>query len=436
MLDTALVSGEARVTSRQPADRSLRIAMLAPPWIPVPPPGYGGIEAVVDLLCAALVRRGHEVTLFAAPGSRSLATVVTPLERSHPSEIERALHEVDHVARAVELIEAGAPHGRPYDLVHDHCGFTTVAMADRIGVPVVHTLHGPLDELDVHAFYRYHGHKVAAVAISRAQARTAPATLRVEAVIPNPIDVSAWPLVIEKDDYLLWIGRMAPCKGAHRAIDVARRANARLVLAGPVQPGQEEYFRGEVAPLLDPPRITWIGEVGGRRKQELFARARALLMPIRWPEPFGMVMVEALAAGTPVLAFPEGAAAEIVEDGVTGYLVSDEAAMAAAVAHIGAIDPRRCRAAAATRFDAGQVAAAYERLYRRVAASATRPPREPRAAARHLATVARRPTHSPGRQLAGTSPPQGSRGDHLPPVADVEQRPRQRDGYKGAVASA
>lgn len=398
MGDVALLTtGNAR---RRGAGGGLRIAMLAPPWIPVPPPGYGGIEAVVDLLCRALVRRGHEVTLFAAPGSRSPATVVTPLDRAHPEEIERALIEVDHVARALELIEAGAPGGRPYDLLHDHCGFTTVAMADRIGVPVVHTLHGPLDEPDVHGFYRHHGHKVAAVAISRAQAREAPDTLRVEAVIPNPIDVDAWPFTADKDDYLLWIGRMAPCKGAHRAIRVARRAGARLLLAGLVQPGQEQYFHSQVEPLLDPPQITWIGEVGGRRKQELFARARALLMPIRWPEPFGMVMLEALAAGTPVLAFPEGAAAEIVEHGVTGFLVADEEEMAAAVARLGAIDPRRCRAAAATRFDADRVAAAYEQLYCRVATSAGLP-RKPVPLAARRREPQRQAAEALGRRLVG-----------------------------------
>jgi glycosyltransferase involved in cell wall biosynthesis len=348
----------------------LRVAVLAPPWIPVPPPGYGGIEAVLDLLCAALVRRGHDVTLFAAPGSRSPATVITPLEDTHPDEIERALYEADHVARAFELIEGGVPGERPYDVIHDHCGFTAVAMADRVSVPVVHTLHGPVDERGVHVFYRHHGPKVAAVAISAAQAAAAPDTLRVEAVIPNPIDVDAWPDGAVKDDYLLWVGRMTPVKGPHRAIQVARRTGRRLILAGPVQPGQEEFFRTEIEPRLGS-RISYLGEVGGRRKRELFARARALLMPIRWPEPFGMVMVEALAAGTPVLAFREGSAPEIVEHGETGFLVADEAEMAEAVERVSDIDPARCRAAA-RRFDADEVAAAYERIYRRACGTEAR----------------------------------------------------------------
>lgn len=362
------------VTHQAPAgDDRLRIAVLAPPWIPIPPPGYGGIEAVLELLCAALVRRGHDVTLFAAPGSRSAATVITPLEDTHPDEIERALYEADHVARAFELIENGTPGERPYDVVHDHCGFTAAAMADRIRLPVVHTLHGPLTEPGVHSFYRHHGPKVAAVAISAAQAATAPDTLRVEGVIPNPIDANAWPDGAEKDDYLLWVGRMNPVKGPHRAIEVARRAGRRLILAGPVQPGQEEFFRTEVEPRLDS-RATYIGEVGGRRKRELFARASALLMPIRWPEPFGMVMVEALAAGTPVLAFREGSAPEIIAHGETGFLVADEAEMAKAVESVAEIDPSRCRAAA-RRFDADEVAAAYERVYRRVCGITSAPAR-------------------------------------------------------------
>jgi glycosyltransferase involved in cell wall biosynthesis len=353
-----------------PGSEPLRVAVLSPPWIPVPPPGYGGIEVVLDLLCRALVRRGNDVTLFAPPGSHSEATVVSPLGESHPDEIEQSLYEADHVARAFELVDAGAPGGRGYDVVHDNCGFTAVAMADRIEAPLVHTLHGPLDATCIHAFYDHHGHKVTAVALSEAQARTAPAGLAVEAVIPNPIDVAAWPLVAEKDDFLLWIGRMTDDKGPQRALEAARRCDANLVLAGPVQPGQEEFFEAEVEPHLDSSAVSYVGEVGGRRKQELFARARALLMPIRWPEPFGMVMVEALATGTPVIAFREGSAPEIVEDGVCGFLVDDEEEMAAAVARLSSLDPWDCRESA-QRFDCGQIAAAYEDVYRRAARSET-----------------------------------------------------------------
>jgi len=350
----------------------LRIAMLAPPWISVPPPGYGGVEWVVSALTEALVARGHAVTLFCAPGSASSARVVTLLDKCHPGEIERSIHESDHVARAFAEIDSPADELR-FDVVHDHCGFTALAMADRLDTPVVHTLHGPFTA-GTAAFYQRHGSKAALVGISQAQLATAPAGLRPVGAIPNPIDVRAWPLREHKDDYLLWVGRMTPEKGPHRAITAARAAGVPLILAGVIQPGQQEFFDREVAPHLDGDRVRFIGEVGGAVKHALFAGARALLVPIRWEEPFGMVMVEALACGTPVIAFPEGAARELVVDGTTGFLVGDEQAMGAAVANLPAISGRTCRAWVAAHCDVDVVAAAYERTYRSVAGRRVAPP--------------------------------------------------------------
>jgi glycosyltransferase involved in cell wall biosynthesis len=339
--------------------------MLAPPWISVPPPGYGGVESVVGVLTEALVRRGHAVTLFCAPGSVSSARLVTLLDESHPDEIERSLYEVDHVARAFEAIDLAA-YDRRFDVVHDHCGFTALAMADRIDTPFVHTLHGQFTTSTA-AFYARHGHKAALVGISRAQLASGPAGLETVGAIPNPIDVRAWPLREHKDDYLLWIGRMTAEKGPHRAIAAARVAGVPLVLAGVIQPGQQAFFDSEVAPHLDGERVRFVGEVGGTVKRSLFAGARALLMPIRWEEPFGMVMVEALACGTPVIAFPEGAARELVLDGQTGFLVEDEQAMGAAVGWLPSISARDCRAWVAAHCDVDVVAAAYESAYRSVA---------------------------------------------------------------------
>jgi glycosyltransferase involved in cell wall biosynthesis len=349
----------------------LRIAMLAPPWIPVPAPGYGGVESVVSALTETLVERGHNVTLFCAPGSRSTARVVTLLDAAHPDEIERALYEVDHVARAFELIDAPAP-GRRFDVVHDHCGFTALAMADRIETPVLHTLHGNFTASTA-AFYAQHSHKATIVGISRAQLACAPAGVEAVAAIPNPIDLRAWPLQDRKRDYLLWVGRMDPVKGPHRAIAAARAAGVPLILAGVIQPGQREFFDREVAPHIDGDLVRFVGEVGGETKRALFADARALLMPIRWEEPFGMVMIEALACGTPVIAFAEGGAREIVVDGKTGFLVADEAQMADAVARLPRIAGATCRTWVAEHCDIGVVASAYERAYRSTVVSAARP---------------------------------------------------------------
>jgi glycosyltransferase involved in cell wall biosynthesis len=339
----------------------LRIAMLAPPWISVPAPGYGGVESVVSALTETLVRQGHEVTLFCAPGSQSTARVVTLLEQARPDEIERSLYEADHVARAFAAIDLDGH----FDVVHDHCGFTALAMADRIDTPVVHTLHGQFTQSTA-AFYAHHGPKAALVPISRAQLASAPPGLRTLGAIPNPIDLRMWPLQEGKSDYVLWIGRMTAVKGPHRAIAAARIAGVPLILAGVIQPGQQAFFDSEVAPHIDGDRVRFVGEVGGTKKRSLFADARALLMPIRWEEPFGMVMLEALACGTPVIAFPEGAARELVLEGKTGFLVDDEAAMGAAVDQLPRIAAAACRTWVAEHCDVGVVARAYEQAYRGV----------------------------------------------------------------------
>ena len=346
--------------------RALRIALLAPPWLPVPPSGYGGVETVVALLADALVERGHDVTLLAAPGSRGRARVVPLLDRLHPRQIGASVVEADHVGRAFAHVEAEALAGAPYDVVHDHSGWVALAMADRLPAPVLHTVHGSFDE-DASRFYAEHGANAAISYISRAQAATRPDGLAVDAIVPNPIDVDAWPTDVPKEDYLLWVGRFCPEKGPHRAIRAAKAAGRRLLLAGPVQPGQERFFAEAVEPHLDGDQVRWVGEVGGRAKQELFAAAAAFLMPIRWPEPFGMVMVEAMAAGTPVIAFPEGSVPEVVEPGRSGLVVGDEEAMAAAVADVAELAPADCRASARERFCPQRVAARYEAAYRAIA---------------------------------------------------------------------
>ena len=361
-------SARARRFVREDNPGRLRIAMLAPPWIPIPAPGYGGIEAVVEVLCDRLVGAGHDVTLFAAPTSRSPATVRELLARAFPEAIGQSLVEVDHVARAFAEIDRAARAGRPFDVVHDQSGFAALAMADRLQTPLVHTVHGEFTE-DTRAFYARHAHKALVVMLSRSQLASGPLALAGAPVIPNPIDVQRWPLVPIKDDYLLWIGRLEAIEGPHRAIEVADRAGRRLVLAGPVQPGQEAFFAEAVAPRLDSDRICYVGEVTGRTKVELFAHAAALLMPIRWEEPFGLVMIEALVCGTPVIAFPEGAAVEIVLDGRNGFLVDNEDEMAAAIARLAELDPARCRASVADRYDAESVTKAYERVYRRARAT-------------------------------------------------------------------
>jgi glycosyltransferase involved in cell wall biosynthesis len=342
---------------------ALRIAMLAPPWIPVPAPAYGGIEEVVRLLAAGLVDRGHEVTLFAAPESSSPADVRPLLDDAHPDEIERSVWEVDHVARAYDAIDHARANGIAFDVVHDHTGFAGLAFADRLDTPLVHTMHGPLDESTL-AFYATQGHKGTVVAISHSQLEGAPASIEGSPVVHNPLRFDEWEVGTTPGDHVLWMARMNPVKGPHRAIAAAREAGVPLLIAGPVQPGQEEFFAREVEPHLDDDGVRYVGEVGGEDKAELYRSARAVLMPIRWAEPFGLVMVEALACGTPVIAFPEGAAKEIVLDGECGFLVDDESAMAAAIGRVGELDRKRCRESGRERFDVPHCVEGYEAVYR------------------------------------------------------------------------
>jgi glycosyltransferase involved in cell wall biosynthesis len=207
--------------------------MLAPPWISVPPPGYGGVETVVSVLTEALVQRGHHVTLFCAPGSTSTARVTNLLSDTHPDEIERSLFDVDHVARAFAEIDRGE-HG-PFEVVHDHCGFTGLAMADRLGTPLLHTLHGQFTS-GTTAFYARHGHKATLVGISRAQLALAPPSLGPVATIPNPIHLAAWPLQESKQDYVVgWaIHRREGPAPRHRR-RACRRGSAGAGRRGPAR---------------------------------------------------------------------------------------------------------------------------------------------------------------------------------------------------------
>jgi glycosyltransferase involved in cell wall biosynthesis len=339
----------------------LRVAMLAPPWIPVPAPAYGGIEEVVRLLCEGLVAAGHLVTLFAPPGSRSPAEVRPLLADAYPHQMQVARIEADHVARAFAAIDDGE-----YDVVHDHTGHVALAMADRLAVPLVHTLHSPFDAAGC-AFYRAHGAKAQLVALSGYQRDAAPAEAGEPVVVPNPLRVQEWPFSADKEDFVLWMGRMSPDKGPHRAMDAARRAGVPLVLAGPVQRGQERFFAEEVEPRIDGDGVRYVGEADAEAKRELYVRARGFLMPIRWAEPFGLVMVEAMACGTPVIAFPEGSAPELVTDGESGFVVEDEIGMAEAIGRLDELDPARCREITDERFGVDAVVAGYEAVYRRAA---------------------------------------------------------------------
>jgi glycosyltransferase involved in cell wall biosynthesis len=342
-------------------DGRLRVAIVAPPWYEVPPQSYGGIERVCAVLVDRLVDLGHDETLIAAGRSHTRARFVQTLEHApgEGGDLE-SLTDVLHTARALEAIDRLG-----VDVVHDH-SLAGPLGARRRAAPTVVTVHmplaGPESRLD---YFEAIGLDVSLVALSEAQRRDAP-HLPWAAVVPNGVEVEGLRFRETKDDYVLYLGRISPNKGVEQAIKAARDAGRRLVIAGRgTIPVEERYFENEIVPAFGD-RVEWAGEVSGQRKLDLLAGARCLIFPVRWREPFGLVLLEAMASGTPVVALAEGAVPEIVEDGRTGILCRDPSELSAAIEGVGDLDPRECRAHVENRFSARAMAERYDAAYRRV----------------------------------------------------------------------
>ncbi len=323
----------------------MRIAVISPPWAPVPPKLYGGIELVVDRLSVGFQAAGHEVLLYATGDSTTPVPMQFVLEKAEGMRIGMAVPEQRHVLHAYEAVsEWGA------DVVHDHSIIGPFHAADRYpNLPVATTIHGPFNEELTDLYERLNKSRTPIIAISNAQAASAP-SVQCARVIHHGVDAEDFPVGTGDGGYCLFLGRMSPDKGPHRAIAAAKKAGVPLLMAAKMREAWEiAFFDEHVRPHLSD-EIQYLGEVPHEQKLELLAGASALLNPIRWNEPFGLVMIEALASGTPVLAFPEGAAPEIVQDGVTGFLCTDEDDMAAKIGRIGELDRVACRSAVETYF--------------------------------------------------------------------------------------
>ena len=334
----------------------MRIAEIAPPWIPVPPKGYGGIELVVDLLAQGFEAHGHDVTLFAPEGSRSAAEVVSPLPAAGSDSIGDRWHEAYHSVSAYQ-------HADDFELIHDHTFLGPALAQMREGGPItVHTLHGPWDD-ESRAYYGLLDDRVHFVAISETQ-RRANQDVRYAATIPNGIDVGRYPLHEgERDDFLVYIGRANAEKAPEVAVEAAHRAGLPLKLVVKhAEPDEQRYWEKEVLPRLSDEDEA-LDEIGHDKKVELLQRGRAFIFPIRWEEPFGLVMVEALACGMPVVATPCGAAREIVADGLTGFLRPELDDLVTCIERAGTISPLACRARVEEHFSAETMVDRYLHLF-------------------------------------------------------------------------
>ena len=343
----------------------MRIAQLAPTYERVPPPAYGGTENVVHLLTEELVRRGHDVTLYASGDSRTSARLrsVTPHAMRYGS-VRGDLRHAEYLQLAnAQACFRDADDGE-FDVVHNHAGVEGVVLAATSRTPVLTTNHTSFvpDVQSIWDEYPWAHHSLSAASAATFPSRGALPPIH------HGIDVASFPFAARpnEDPYLLFLGRFMPEKGSARAIEAARRSGRRLILAGKVDQTDADFFSNHIEPEIDDRQIRYIGEADPGGKRHLLAGAEALLFPIGWEEPFGLVMIEALACGTPVIGFRRASVPEVVDDGLTGFVVDDLDGMVEAIARIREIDRTRCRAAAEGRFDVSRMVDDYEHHYRHV----------------------------------------------------------------------
>ncbi len=345
----------------------MRIAQIAPLYEAVPPKLYGGTERVVYALVEELVRRGHEVTLFASADSKTSGRLLPMAEgglRLHGTKDPLALH--------VAMLEEVYAQADQFDVIHSHVDYLTFQFARHCPVPTVTTLHGRLDLPETRrVLSRYPEQRL--VSISEAQRQPlADLPLRWVATVYNGIRLKHFPFRAEPDDppYLVFLGRISPEKGPLQAIEVARRAGLRLKIAAKIDPADRKWAEANFLPLLGTPGVEYLGELDEQQKAELLGGALALLFPIDWPEPFGLVMIESMACGTPVIAFPGGSVDEIIMDGVTGLVCRSHTVeeMVAALKRVDRIDRTACRRRVEQYFSSRVMAERYEAVYRQVVA--------------------------------------------------------------------
>jgi glycosyltransferase involved in cell wall biosynthesis len=319
----------------------VRIGIVSTPWTALPPPAYGGIEGVVDRLARGFQAAGHEV-LVAAPGDSTCPVPLVPdAPPADPDGIGLTEVELAHIVRSYRAMQG-------MDIIHDHTLIGPLYRHRVADVPIVTTIHGPFRQF-LRDVYGAMAPDVALVAISRHQASTADG-IPITRVIHHGIDVDTVPVGDGSGGYFCFLGRMSPSKGVREAALIARKAGVPLRIGAKLQDkGEREYFECAVAPLLGN-GVEYLGELSMQEKYDLLCGATAMLNPIQWPEPFGLVMIEALAAGTPVVTTCSGAAPEIVEDGVTGFLRDDIDALAAVLPQAASLDRKRCREQARHRF--------------------------------------------------------------------------------------
>lgn len=341
----------------------MRIAQIAPLQESVPPQGYGGTERVVSWLTEELVRRGHDVTLFASGDSKTSARLQAVVPRAL-----RLAGVPDYLPATMLSLGQVFDRAHEFDVIHSHVDIPAIPFSRLVKTPILFTMHGRLDLGWMRLLYDAYP-DVNLISISNNQRRLLPAWNWLGTVY-NGIDVEDYTLQPRPGEYLAFLGRISPEKGIEEAIEVARLSGVPLKIAAKVDPRDQDYYQ-QIKHLLEEPFVEYVGEVDQREKDQFLGRARALIFPIRWPEPFGLVMVEAMATGTPVIAGRFGSVPEVVEDGRTGFICDSTEEMALAAERLGELDRAVCRRVVEERFSTSVMASGYEAMYRRLSGGRT-----------------------------------------------------------------
>jgi glycosyltransferase involved in cell wall biosynthesis len=337
----------------------MRIAQISPLFESVPPQGYGGTERVVSYLTEELVAQGHDVTLFASGDSITRARLVDTV----PCALRQAC-STDPFAHHLVMLERAFARADEFDVIHAHVDHLAYPFARRCRVPVLTTLHGRLDLESLAPLYAEYGEQWV-VSISDDQ-RTPLPHARWAGTVHHGLPLDLYRFQPEAGEYLAFVGRISPEKRVDRAIEIARRSGRRLRIAAKIDPADELYYREQIRPLMDDPLVEFVGELDDRRKNDFIGGADAVLFPIDWPEPFGLIMIEALACGTPVIAWPHGSVREVLRHGVDGFICDDVGAAVRAVRALRKLDRGACRRSFEERFSVERMAEGYLKLYAEV----------------------------------------------------------------------
>lgn len=336
----------------------MRIAQIAPLWIPVPPYTYGGTELVISWLCNELVRRGHEVTLFATEDSKTQAKLVPIWPRS----LWRAKLNAPHAVFSL-LYEKLISLQDNFDIIHDHCEWYTTPYSKFLKPPIVTTLHHPLTEETIILYKKFPN--INFVAISKNQKKSAPG-INIVKTIYHGLPIEKYEFNAKPKNYLLWLSKIMPQKGIAEAIDIAKLAGENLIISGNIPPEQGDYFDFRIKSLIDAKKIQFVGAADFPKKVELLKNAKAFIFPVKRPEPFGLVVIEAMACGTPVISSKQGSMPELIENGKTGFLVNNIEEACQALKKINRISREYCREYVKKNFNLKRMVNRYEKLYKTI----------------------------------------------------------------------